>query len=276
MKNILLLTDFSDNSLHAINYGINLFGNVNYTLLHAYRSPHAGASMLVSINDVLLKEAKHGLDDFKKILTEENPGINLTLEAFYGDAEMGVSSLCETRKIDVVVMGTKGKSNIENIFIGSNVPGVVSSSKVPVIAVPNNCNLKLPKRVGLAIDFTENSDSSIFDPVISIAKKAKSEVMLFNVYDEDDMGDKPYSPQEDLQRSLLDGIFEEVDYSFHYIENEDIEKGIIDFVDRENIDMLTMISRKYGLFKRIFHRSMTKRLAMNPNIPLLVLHETEV
>jgi len=71
----------------------------------------------------------------------------------------------------------------------------------------------------------------------------------------------------------LDDLFVGIEHSFKFIEDNDVEKGILKFVNDNNIDLLAVISRKRGFFERLFHKSISKKLAMHANVPILILSE---
>jgi nucleotide-binding universal stress UspA family protein len=58
MKRILIPTDFSPNAQKAVDYAVRLFSDESeLVLVHTYQIRHTGANVLISIQDLLEKEA---------------------------------------------------------------------------------------------------------------------------------------------------------------------------------------------------------------------------
>ena len=60
---------------------------------------------------------------------------------------------------------------------------------------------------------------------------------------------------------------------YHFINEPVIEKGIIDFAEKNNLDLLIIIPKYHGLINRIFKYSHSKQLVLHAHIPVMSLHE---
>ena len=60
--------------------------------------------------------------------------------------------------------------------------------------------------------------------------------------------------------------------SFHTVHDKEVLNGIEQFVRDQKVSVLAMITHKLNLFERIFHKSITKRMTLHAEIPLLVMH----
>ena len=58
---------------------------------------------------------------------------------------------------------------------------------------------------------------------------------------------------------------------FYVVENDDVEEIILDFIMYKEVDILTMLTYKRGFFEGIFNRSLTKKIAVNNEIPVLAI-----
>jgi len=50
-----------------------------------------------------------------------------------------------------------------------------------------------------------------------------------------------------------------------------VEEELTDFEETWDVDLLVMSKPNRGFFQRLFHRSVTKELALHTDVPLLVL-----
>lgn len=269
MKTILLPTDFSDNAKAAIDYAISMLNDEHcyYILLNTYERPRTGQSMLKSIIDILRNDSKRGLKKETKRIKEKFNIKNIEVISEEGSFITIVNSIIEKRKIDLVFVGSKGESNIEDIIIGSNTARVIKYIDFPSMIIPIKQIFKEPKIILFPVDLKEISREEVVAPLIYIAKKYNSEIKVLYV----DRGKKEFDKLEFENR--ISSILKDTKFSFNYIENSDIPDGINKFLEDNPADFLALIKRKGRLFDNIFHQSLTKRIALNARYPLLALHD---
>ena len=146
IKKILIPIDFSDFSMHALKYGVAV-------------ARHFGAKILLLhvISQELLNEIKTvrgflgDTDSPEEFLARKKRDINERIEKivkgepdqalFEGQLiETGIPSeeiirVAEARKVDLIVIGTHGRSGLSHILIGSVAEKVVRRSPCPVLSV---------------------------------------------------------------------------------------------------------------------------------------------
>ena len=71
----------------------------------------------------------------------------------------------------------------------------------------------------------------------------------------------------------LDDQLGGIKHHFDFIEDDDKQHGIDEYLKTNNPDLLVMLKRKSGFFQSIFHKSITKKMALHGHTPLLVLHD---
>jgi nucleotide-binding universal stress UspA family protein len=67
---------------------------------------------------------------------------------------------------------------------------------------------------------------------------------------------------------------EQISYpNIHFVELEkgDVLQSINNYVETEHVDLLVMAKHNRNFFDRLFHRSLSKKMAFHTQIPLLVL-----
>ena len=266
MAHILLPTDFSGNALNAAKYAAMLFGTEGntFTVLNSFMAPHAGASVLMSLDDILGRESREGVEEFAKRLQEDMDLSKSTVEVIseHGDLPGVIARLQEDDpSIDAVVMGTQGATGLKEVLMGSNTADVVRRSTKAVLAVPEKAEHQLPKRI-LVADDGGRVDRATVQVMLDIARKGNAEIHLVRVKTDEERTGSHYP-------ELLDGI----SFRTFEIEGEDVESALNDQVKVSDADLVVMLRRKLGLFEGIFHRSASKRMVMHTHIPLLVLQQ---
>lgn len=272
MYKILIPTDFSDNAKKAMLYAVKLFGkDSKYTLVNGFEVPHSGANMLISIADILEKDSLKMLHDTRDQLLEEYPELkgNVDVRAVMGMPGVAVKKLTATEDFDLVVMGTKGATGLKEVFLGSVASSILTDVTIPVLAVPENAHLTEPESILFAADDKCLSDGVLPEQLERLCKNIDAEVLVLNVVPE---GELAYVGNSESHSGRPDGIFNGVKHQVHFIESNDVNKGIEAFIDKNDVDMLAMITRKTDLLSRLFSKSNTKEMVMHSRIPIFAFH----
>src|SRR5690606_40074388 len=78
-----------------------------------------------------------------------NSHIISAYNSLVGEANLIVSA----KNIDLIVMGTKGKSNERHIVFGSNTFQLLKCAECPVLAIPSNYTNAQPKHILFPTDY---------------------------------------------------------------------------------------------------------------------------
>ncbi len=274
MKKILATTDFSVNSWKAMVYAIELGQKMNaeVIILNAYTLPYSNQTVLVSMKEILRESAEQGLKDvLTKINNELKPsGVEITTKAVHGDLLVSIELLVESEGVDLVIMGTKGATGLKAALLGSNAANVIKNVSCPLIAIPESYISAPVKNITICADFTTGLESKVeFGMLSEIASIFKSKIQLIHIIDpfEDNQSQRIPSGTN-FQQFFPDN---EITASVNY--NEDVEDGIKEFITDNPTDLLVIIRRNYNFVESLFHRSLTRQLAMHTIIPLYVAQE---
>jgi nucleotide-binding universal stress UspA family protein len=272
MKSILLPTDFSSNASRAIRYALSIFGDkVKYTLLNTYEVPYSGATMLISIADVLQKESEKALEEQLKTLQNEFPHLSdqIVIKSEMGVPETVVRHLSEKGKFGLVVMGTKGATGIKGVLIGSVASNVMQEVICPVLAVPESANLSVPRKILFAVDDNSLMEGVFPEKLASLVRRFDAELMVLNVVAEGE--ENGVGNAEEINRESI-SVFNGLKHSLHFVENNDVDEAIASFAKKEDVDMLAMVNRKNDLSSKFFGRSTTKKMMQHTNLPIIAFH----
>jgi len=82
------------------------------------------------------KEAEKRLQEIHRELTEENIKSRCNIEVRHGDPAKNIIEIAEEKDVGIIIMSTKGKSNLKELLIGSTAEKVAEKSPIPVLLVP--------------------------------------------------------------------------------------------------------------------------------------------
>lgn len=265
MKTILVPTDFSENADKALKFAIDIAKDLGakIILVNAYDLPYSSTMMTTSILDLLKESAEKGLAKASNYV--ETHGVEHSSRAQMGNPIRVVKECAKNYNADLIVMGTKGASGIEEVLLGSNTASILHTVQCPVLAIPAEAQFIDIKKITYSADFNSKKDGSALKDLATLAKLFKASIEIVHVQDNDEHKGTP----RDKFAEALEGI----EHTFHILPEQEIEKAIDDFADAENADMIAVLTRKYGFFEGLFHKSVSSKIAYHSKIPVLALHE---
>jgi K+-sensing histidine kinase KdpD len=124
------------------------------------------------------------------------------------------------------------------------------------------------QKIGYTSDFKNVSDTTPIEILKEWTKAFGAELEILNVNYNKDSEDKKSREQEGIMRSIL----EEINPKFFFINNQDVEKGVHEFAENNNVDLLIVVPRKHNLLESLFQKSHSKELVFHSHIPILSVH----
>ncbi|PZR29480.1 MAG: hypothetical protein DI535_01860 [Citrobacter freundii] len=272
MKTIIVPTDFSPVAVNALNYAVDMAIAINASimLLHIYQIPVAITDtplILVSVED-LKADAEKKLETAKQELERVTANkVKIYTEARLGNVTDELEELGKTINPFAVVMGTTGQSAVERVIFGSNTLNVIKHIKWPVICVPTGKAYGGGiRKIGLASDFREVAETVPVEAIKTFAAQFNAEFHVLNIHYQDLPRELPE------QSALLQSALSALNPQYHFIESKDLEQGIHEFAERNNLDLIITIPKKHKLLEGIFKKSSTKELIYHSHIPVMCLH----
>lgn len=105
---------------------------------YAYSSGAFGLASPGAINDILEKskqEAKKWFDDAGKKATAQGVSFKAEIVASPTSVVPAIVEYAEKNKVDLIVVGTKGRSGLTKLLLGSVASGVATYANCPVMIV---------------------------------------------------------------------------------------------------------------------------------------------
>jgi nucleotide-binding universal stress UspA family protein len=146
MKKILVPTDFSKTSITALETAFEIAKKAGGTIfvLHVVEEATPDSYSIRGewrddnwedrlFTFKLLEKAKAQLE--KLVMDPRFSAVKLVGELRLGNPFHGMNTIIAEQKVDLVVMGTRGKTNLESMVIGTNTERVVRHSHCPILTV---------------------------------------------------------------------------------------------------------------------------------------------
>lgn len=270
---IIVPTDFSANADHALKYASLLSKTINakLILLHVYTPPITKGSITYPLIGedihVMVREATEKLQIISGALSEEY-GIGCQLRVRVGIPVEEIVLEVEATRAELIVMGTRGASGLGKVLFGSNTASVMEKAISPVLIVPTDSPLTLPKKIVFATNYEDNDLRTVSD-LIKLTRQLKAEYILLHVSKDD------LKSEQDLIEHFSKAVSKEVNIEqpFYYVmRHDDVQKGIDQFADSVGVDLVALSMRQRSVFKRLFGSSLSKEMAYKARLPLLIFH----
>ena len=150
-KKVLFCTDFSENSDYAFGfaYGIAKRDKGLLYLLHVIpENPHQIFAMgMITPEQVeqIQKGIQEDLDNNyeERYIKKMGDEIEFEIVTKSGREDEEILNFAKAEKVDIIVMGTYGKTGIEHVIFGSVAEKVLRQSPFPVFVIP--CRKKLER-----------------------------------------------------------------------------------------------------------------------------------
>ncbi|WP_431136868.1 universal stress protein [Psychroserpens mesophilus] len=277
MKQILLPTDFSENSWNAIKYAIQLLKNETCTfhLLNTY------TPVIYNVEYVLGAPAQFGLEDIVRNTSQDNlsqlvqrisdtfqdnPKHTFETASRFNTLIPGIKEFIEKHNIDMIVMGTQGATGAKEILFGSNTVHVFKEIKCPILAIPSDFSFETPHELLFPTDLEVDYKNSQLTILNDIAISNHSRINALHVSTGYELTDV-----QKQNKSELEDVFNKTAFIYHEVRSMNITEAIGTFQIKHKINLLAMINNKHSFFENLFFRSTINHIGFHLTIPFLVM-----
>lgn len=250
MIKVLVPYDFSPTANYALNFATGLSSNypgIEITVLHIIETPvttgmgtmGGGLEAIPEFeNQIYFMEL---IETRKKQLKEidekfEESIFNLKTKLVLGSVFKGISESIADHNPDLIVMGSRGASGLEEVIIGSNTEKVVRTASCPVVTIKAETDVTKMKKVVFASDFRDSDDQ--------VANRIKRIQSVFNAQFYFVIVNTPgnFETTRDSMNRIRTFVqkhhFENIKAEVYNSLSE--ESGIIEFADDIDADLIAM------------------------------------
>lgn len=279
IHNILVLTDFSNDAYNALYYATQLYENqgCKFHILHSYdrqsnfKEDYNSETTTKSLVEFIGNRTEACLrETYHKITadTEKNPLHQFVTVLMNNSLEMAVKSYIIRNSIDLIVMGTKGRTGALDILFGGNTIHMVKSKiYCPLLCIPNQIDYRPISQMGYITSFRHNLDKSSLKIVKSLASNHEAALHIVRIDDGDLMNES-----QEKNKADLGTYFEDNSVRFHTVAcNASKSKAVVQFAKAHEIDLLVMYYYPHFFLDKLFREPVLINLSFYTEIPLLIL-----
>jgi nucleotide-binding universal stress UspA family protein len=259
INKVLVPFDFSEASINALEYTVNFVGpNRVIDILALYVSSMPTSE---SEKNTLKTDFSKIVKSFKKKSKTPPEFITAT-----GDVIETILTEQQEHDTDLILMGTMGDKSTDEAI--TNTSRLVLEANCPVISVPFGCAIKEPKDIALVMGNERIDDKEVLKTLLDVARTFNSRVHVLTIYKESVYAEKSVvESTENLLEYYLEHFY--VEHAFS--KNQDVEEGILDYINKKNIDLLAILPRNHTKLSSPSEGRLTKLLTLHSEIPVLTL-----
>lgn len=278
MKKILVPTDFSKPAQIAVDVAADIAkkAGAEVTFLHVIEEVTGGSFNVEGQMDLdgsmeeklftlaLIKKAKKQMEAL--LNSPQLEGVKVKSQLRVGTPFHGMRTIITENKVDLVVMGTAGHSQMQEMIIGTNTEKVVRHAKCPVLTVQKKPGKTDFKNIVYATALSKDEE-----PFAAVLKEMQglyedSVVHLVRV-------NTPGNFQRDVvvKKQMQDFAKKQMlkKYTINIFNDLREEEGIIYFADSINADMIAMATHGRTGFAHVLAGSIAEDVVGHSKRPVL-------
>ncbi len=274
MKNILLPTDFSENSKNAIKFAMKFFEGETCTfhILNSQKpSSYITADVLygapgTSIYDGILNDNKKELERMIRFCESisEKEDFTFVPKLDFDAIVDAVNQAVALNNIELIIMGTNGATDAAEIIFGSNTLKVIRKVNCPVIAVPQKYSFKKIESVLLSLNYQYAVSEKSLNIISEIVKKHKASLKILEIEEE--------NIELSAKTNYTEEVFKELGFDRYSIKNIPAAMAINAFEQLIPVQLHAMVVERKTFLDRFIFGSETSKISYGSSIPLLILH----
>ncbi len=259
INKILVPFDFSEASINALAYVMNFAGPNRVVDIE---------TLYVSVMPITESEEKRLRLDFENVIdsfsakTKKAP----KLAVVTGEVIESILAIQEENEADLIMMGTMGDKVTDEAI--TNTSKLVLNANCPVVSIPYGCSIKEPKEIALVMGNEEIEDKEVLKTLLDLARTFNSKVHVLTIYKESVYAEESIV---DSTENLLEYYLEHFYVEHTFNKNQDVEEGILNYINKKNIDLLAILPRNHARLSSPSEGRLTKLLTLHSEIPVLSL-----
>lgn len=272
MKLVIAATDFSDNSVNAVEYAAGLAAAIRSELLVIHVAP-----LPVLLNDIPIPFPARADDSIgtelsalrARLLHEMKDPIAVRTETVQGNVVPSLQQYCESEDVFSLVLGSETAGWLERTIVGATAVEAARKLHCPVMVVPPGKRFSAIRTIGLACKPANIDPEFPAEAIIDIVKDLGAGLHILFATKEAAPGS---AVDTDGELGFIPASLKPLKPTFQLVAAEDPVTGIESFAIEHQIDLLFVISREHGVLHSVLHHEHLAAFLTDPLLPVMVIH----
>jgi nucleotide-binding universal stress UspA family protein len=272
MDRILVTTDFSAASRHALDFTANLLQgrDAMIDLVHAFT-----VSVVATADALALSSIGAGIEHAEELMSAEQERIRTAWPQLQITGRVIAGNFLETIRGEAllvrprfIVLGTAG---FGDLYLGDTDPlEALRQLRYPVLFVPQSAEIRPIRQVAYACNYRFAGPKRT--PLKAITEWTSWMQAQLSVVHTDKQARGEDPRQLEGERWLRENLAA-ANADFEWIMDKNVVHGLSNYLAGSDIDCVMAVPRRYGFWESLFHESRTKALARMNRLPVIAIHE---
>ncbi|MBC8153257.1 MAG: universal stress protein [Bacteroidetes bacterium] len=279
MKTILFSADFTESTTLALDWA-KLFARhykATLVLLHVQQIPMANTTLPMS-GDVGMGAYNAGLtaelepidrERLDKLATQlRAEGLTCETELRWGAVTDAIVTAADDLHADLIITGRSHLGNFFERFVGTEATGVARRAHCPVLVVPTTGTGVARLRTILFSTPLEFDQPAEFTQVVAMARAFGATLSVLHIHAENQpsIADKP------TMIAQLQALYGDQPLAVSSLDSRTVTGGFETYLKTNQPDLLVMTNRERDFLSGLLNPSLTERMVVLTDIPILVYH----
>ena len=260
MKNILVPVGSSKNSESNLQYAIDLASEIgaNVYVISVFQEL-SKVGGLSKVNNILKEESENRLDEVLSLVDKKE--VQVIAHPIKGEVLEGIARISKQVPIDLMVLAPRSNSIKEEVYLGKTSGKLLKQTNIPILVVPEGAKFQPPKTMLMAFKNGSFERDELLEPVRQFKESFGTEINVLHV--------ETPETSEDM-KNVTDNL-KVLQDSYTQVETATTFQAVIEYFQQFNPDVLCVIRRKRGFFKKLWEKNEIYKREFHTSKPLLVL-----
>ncbi|HEY9049249.1 MAG TPA: universal stress protein [Ohtaekwangia sp.] len=280
MKKILVPTDLTPIAELGLKLAAEIAQRSDAVISLVHFTPHPVGESFSATGDVnykvdeegtvntlrMLRAAKQRMEDLAAQYSLGN--VMIATSIVDSNFKAGLDEYIKNENIDLIVMGTSGEENIQEIFTGNHVEQAIAVSSCPVLSVRDGFNVERFNNILAAVDVIPGGESVRgLETLRLLAKYFNAHIHLVHVRDV--ASDREPIEEEYFKRMAELANLE--NYSVTILESHDAAERMMDFARQIGAGLVAVLKNSTNSF-RIFSHHFSDKVVKEMGRPVFTVN----
>jgi len=271
VKKILFITEFSDHADLIFHYALEFAKRFDAELIMGHGFGYPETSTEIEDKEDKKKRVLRRMEDFARDNTPSDyNSVKISYAARYDYPADAILEMAEENKVDIIFMSMKGRSASPNQHFSDTTRRVLNQAYCPVLIFPEVARFDGLDKLLFATDFQYN-DIIALNMLDRWAQHFDSTLDVVHVLGRERELDSDQEKMEALETAFKDKSY----MNFSIIPGSRPRKEILDYIQKNNVELLAMTTHRRSSLWSLLDRSVTQSVARGIQVPLLVIKDED-
>jgi len=260
MKNILVPVSSTENGINNLKYAVN-FASISggkVFLINIYKE-FSKVGSITKVNQLMINESVQQLQEV--IDAVNTTAVEVIAKPIKGNPFEGIRRISKQFDIDLVVVSPQSIDISNDTYLGNTTGKLVKQTEIPLLIVPKDYLFRKVDSILVAFKNGQFKKENVLSPVKNMVQIFNSKINLLHVI----------TPEVTEECKEIDSELLAIKNSLTITENATTFQGVLEHFQSHNPDMLCVIRRKRGFFKKLWEKNRVMKRDFHTSIPLLIL-----